>query len=749
MTKSTKTTMQEFLEDYRKGESFLPSLLKFISKNPQNKMAIILKKIATAITDKEMYGKYIQEIQSFPFQNYAIEEQLIFLQDLGHLYVSQGHINNGYLILNNIKNIINKNLSVEWQVIPKDIEFQIAIAEGNLTKTLDTIKSVVDFLTPNSGRYIVYLWPYLMFLTLSKDQVQFNDYFKKFKTHLTRPSELYKIDYILLLASFERCDFNNVYNLITQINKSNFTLVIKNDLQYMQTFSEYYINQQILKQNDKSNLDRMTDVHILLLKKQYEKALTLARELSVDKTDFTFTPYNLSYFLVRSELANKNILAASYSLQKRLENQNTTIHDDFFYFRIHHLKNELEQAQFYFNKYYKYILRNNLEERMSFEVSLSPELNLGVMMKYASNYKSTVTEKFTQNILSKQPNLNTAFIGKSEKILAIKRLLEKVALLETPILILGETGTGKDVLAKTIHNIRNFSEKYLPINCSSISDHLLQSELFGHVKGSFTGANDTHHGVFEEASKGTVFLDEIGDISPAMQIALLRLLESGEYRPIGSNEIKKVSCKIIMATNQNLSDLVNKGVFREDLKYRIERMVIEIPSLKERKEDIPLLIEYFLNDMNPNLPKITFDRQTIKHLTDLPWEGNIRELRNEMEKVRLFYSDKTRLTMNELSEKYKNKHADPLIISHENVNQKNNIGFNSKNKRYDELKNLFLTQSPLSKKEAMLKLNISSNTAISYLKALELEGFIRKSSYQVGKNQYYEKSDLNIQEAST
>lgn len=236
-----------------------------------------------------------------------------------------------------------------------------------------------------------------------------------------------------------------------------------------------------------------------------------------------------------------------------------------------------------------------------------------------------------------QYNLH-GMVSSSESMRKVFSLMEKVIDTKTPVLIQGKTGTGKELLAKTIHyNGPLRDQPFIAENCGALSEHLLESELFGHVKGAFTGAITDKKGIFERANKGTVFLDEIMDMSPAMQNKILRVLEEGKVRPVGGSQTIDVDFRLIASCNCNLYDEVKKGRFREDLFYRIQVFPIVLPPLKERKEDIPLLVAHFMEmsakQLGRPVPRIT--PKALQFLTDYPWPGNIRELKNEIERATL------------------------------------------------------------------------------------------------------------------
>lgn len=227
-------------------------------------------------------------------------------------------------------------------------------------------------------------------------------------------------------------------------------------------------------------------------------------------------------------------------------------------------------------------------------------------------------------------------VGKSPYMLEIFSLIEKIAKYFTSVLITGETGTGKEMIASAVHAISSSRPKKLVIcDCVSIPDNLFESELFGYTRGAFTGADRTRKGLFEEAHNGIIFLDEIGEIPLPIQAKLLRVLEHHQYRPLGSNEIKKIDVKVIAATNRNLKDAVKNGSFREDLYHRLNKVEIHLPPLREKPEDIPLLVRYFLDVFNKRFSKNIkgISRQVQKLFIKYNWSGNIRELENVLERA--------------------------------------------------------------------------------------------------------------------
>ncbi|MBP9837433.1 MAG: sigma-54-dependent Fis family transcriptional regulator [Proteobacteria bacterium] len=244
-----------------------------------------------------------------------------------------------------------------------------------------------------------------------------------------------------------------------------------------------------------------------------------------------------------------------------------------------------------------------------------------------------------KNLAGRKSRSTRRIVTQSPKMEAILSQSLKLASLSTPVLILGESGTGKDLLARYLHeNGCRASQPFVAINCGSTPKDLLESEFFGHEAGSFTGATEKRIGLFEIADKGTIFLDEIGNMPLELQVKLLRTLQESEIKRIGSTAQIKINSRVISATNSNLEMDIKNAKFRSDLYYRLSVMILEIPPLRERREDIPLLLNYFVktiaSDMSMEVPHVTVP--TIKYLQSYDWPGNIRELENSVERAMIF-----------------------------------------------------------------------------------------------------------------
>jgi DNA-binding NtrC family response regulator len=224
----------------------------------------------------------------------------------------------------------------------------------------------------------------------------------------------------------------------------------------------------------------------------------------------------------------------------------------------------------------------------------------------------------------------SGIIGKSQVMRALFELLETIAQTASTVLVTGETGTGKELVARAVHqNSPRRAQRFVAINCGAIPETLLEAELFGHVRGAFTGAVTTRAGRFEEANRGTLFLDEIGTMTPALQMKLLRVLQAREVQRLGDNGVIKVDVRIIAATNVELARAVAEGQFREDLYYRLNVIPVHMPALRERKDDVPLLAQHFLERFGA---VATISQDALRHLMAYNWPGNVRELENAIER---------------------------------------------------------------------------------------------------------------------
>lgn len=324
-------------------------------------------------------------------------------------------------------------------------------------------------------------------------------------------------------------------------------------------------------------------------------------------------------------------------------------------------------------------------------------------------------------------NLRTNYshiIGESKEILKIFNIIEKVAGTDSIILINGETGTGKGLVAKEIHfQSDRHNKPFITINCGAIPENLLESELFGHERGAFTGATAAKPGKFELADGGTIFLDEIGDMSPDLQVKLLRILEENEFERVGGCKTLRVDARVIAATHRNLKEKVKRGEFREDLYYRLCVIPITLPALKSRRSDIPLLIAHFLDQLNSKRQQNVdgISEEAMDMLMSYPWPGNVRELKNYVERMVVlnngqFVSSVDMGDTLEIETDDDNAHAIPVELSDEG------ICFNTAVREYEKALILqSLEKSRWIKNKAAKLLGLKRTTLVEKIKRHQIE----------------------------
>ncbi len=308
----------------------------------------------------------------------------------------------------------------------------------------------------------------------------------------------------------------------------------------------------------------------------------------------------------------------------------------------------------------------------------------------------------------------STLVGRSPAMLEVYKKIGMIADSRATVLITGESGTGKELVARAIHaNGPRAQERFLAVNCGAFTESLLESELFGHMKGSFTGASVNKQGIFEDADGGTVFLDEVAEMSPALQVKLLRTLEEQEVRPVGSNQPIRIDVRMIAASNQNLAERVAEGKFREDLFYRLRVIEIDLPALRERSEDVPLLIAHFLQKLGAELNRtFTLSPEALSAFVTYAWPGNVRELENTLESI-VALNRSGMITLQELPDKLRAASAENGVV--ENL-FKGLPTFDELNQRY---LNYVLRVTNNNKSQAADILGVSRNTLYRMVQELK------------------------------
>ncbi|MFZ7126904.1 MAG: sigma-54 interaction domain-containing protein [Desulfobacterales bacterium] len=321
-------------------------------------------------------------------------------------------------------------------------------------------------------------------------------------------------------------------------------------------------------------------------------------------------------------------------------------------------------------------------------------------------------------------------IGQSRNIQKVFRLIDKIAPSDSTVLITGETGSGKGLVARAIHRkSRRADHPMVAINCGAIPENLLESELFGHLKGAFTGAAGNKIGKFELANGGTVFLDEIGDMSPDLQVKILRVLEEGEFEPVGGNRTVRVDVRILAATHRNLEEQVEKGLFREDLFYRLYVIPLHLPPLRERPSDVVLLVDHFLETFNAKTgSQVEGITDAALHcLTAYPWPGNVRELRNLMERL-VVLKDEGAIGVDDLPVKFRGR-QDAAVFQPDIPITDDGISLNTAVTEFEKALILqSLEKANWVKNKAAQLLNLNRTTLVEKIKRYQLDGQERSAN---------------------
>ena len=412
-------------------------------------------------------------------------------------------------------------------------------------------------------------------------------------------------------------------------------------------------------------------------------------------------------------------------------------------------------ARFYYAQLLINCVKYDAIGRLKYEMQFAIELTASSFFEFTFPRKIFNFDKLRKSLeIAIAPNFVNLFginriIGNSIAINEVKKKTKLYADIQRPILIIGETGAGKEIVASALHEESSHKDKpFLAINCGALTDTLLQSELFGYEAGAFTGAVNSHKGIFEAAEDGVVFLDEFGEMSPKLQVSMLRILENNELLRVGGTKVKKINCRIIAATNANIEELIQQKRFREDLYHRLKQFTITIMPLRERKEDIPELINYFLNQQNKDQLQV-FSKELMLKFQAYHWPGNIRELKNEIDRIKILCGYKPIIEINDLDiewvikknnlpEKIKSSEIPLTVNKYEQMHQRLlDTKLSSSDKRYQQIILLFKQHKKLNRVQIAEALEVSLLTITNDLKRLVADGIIEKHMPTLSRRSHY------------
>jgi DNA-binding NtrC family response regulator len=515
--------------------------------------------------------------------------------------------------------------------------------------------------------------------------------------------------------------------------------------------------------SDASELPLWAAVMDHLLAGRAQEALECARQEAGEDSKGCVTKTGFDSFnLIRAELANGNWQAAVRLIGLRRGRGNVNYLDDYFLAVACLIAGQRRDAVAHFARVRKACEKYNASGRLEFELRMACGLRahdvywLTDAAREREAQPASAAGAATQ-AATPAPTAEVRgalrLLGSSAAMEAVCRQIASLAPLDVPVLIGGETGSGKELVARALHEAGpRASHPFLAVNCGAISESLLESELFGHERGAFTGAVAAHRGLFEEAGGGTILLDEIGDTPARLQVSLLRVLETGEFRPVGSAGSRRIRCRVLAATNADLASLAATGSFRRDLFYRLKRLAIDIPPLRERGRDAAELAVHFLAEGRPDGRQPELSPPLADALCRAAWPGNVRELRNVMERARLLNSEKLAYDLDdvELPTIHPAAVVTPAAAADAPVPsapaapagaQDDVAAFLHRQRtglrRLDRLRELFARHGKLTRAEAAAILGVTPKTATGDLRALCAEGLVEKVMPSASRRTHY------------
>lgn len=770
-----------------------PNLIDALRNMPEPRSPIVQAMLCLreALGNEQAAAAALRIAETVPTQVEDKHLHFLFLNFWAMVSLEVNQYSQTKVLIHRAESLISPDTPVEFRMFLLNTKAELASWRGDKEKPLDAYNQSLKLISSDSPHYRMMIWQKAIFLsTLGCGEEMEKD----LNWLLERCDEVFKPSRVALPRFYNCVETGRAEEAMV------FLAEVEQDSVVTEIESDHIRAKKIILDlmlgrwkpdasrwddlahggKDESSSPSWAHSTYYLLENHPEEALSEARKYMRVQPDYYIrTEFFPGFALIRAELALGNGEAARRLLDKRREVRNVNYLDDFFLARVELLAGNNEVAARHFAAVIEACKRYKAEPRLDFEMSLACELSAGEVMRLTSLAMETPVSLDTKRKpgpppVAKELRGIERLLGNSPAITGIQNTVTQVAPLDVPVLIIGETGTGKELVARAIHETGPREEEaFLAINCGAIAESLLQSELFGHEKGSFSGAEKAYKGIFEEAGNGTVFLDEIGAISPQLQVVLLRVLETNEIRPVGSATPRRFDCRIIAATNAPLGQLVEENRFRKDLFFRLRRLEIQIPPLRERTDDILSLAYHFLDEGRPEGIQARMLPELEKALLHHPWLGNVRELRNEIERMRLMNSDKLlyepkdiRLEGQEFPDQMKapfkdapdalKESLDAEVITdsasplpsekassfHSEKASKGEIEEflrqgKSKGRRLERLRSLFRDHQWLARKEIMKLLSISQATATNDLKKLCREGFVEKIMPNASPRSHY------------
>lgn len=664
-----------------------------------------------------------------------------------------------------IESTMNENLPSVIKSVCIQIMSQVKLSEGKIKEGKLLMLQSIAVVDKKYPRYCGLLLNFAQSLAVDGLILELN---KSDIDYINLPSTFEKYPHLITRLKLRNCmaigDYKQGFNLIDEHQKrqiSDMTNQIEGAKKILKILSGD-LDETSYKTESYRVFVRV--LNCILSLKLEEASIQL--ELLKQNTDEEFNVFKPDeYIPLHLELCKGNKGKVRLLLKEK-ENQGMSHYmDDLFHGRLQLLEKDEKGANQSFSDLIKNVNRYGAMNRLVFELQFAKEMKLSEILFLTQGWKQEKKYFYPQSKKEKtyapkfEDKCVSLLVGSSLVIVNVKDQVKKYASLKAPVLVTGETGTGKELVSRAIHDEGpNPHEPFLAINCGALTESLLQSELFGYVAGAFTGAQKERKGIFEAAGKGTVFLDEFGDISPQLQVSLLRVLEANEIRMIGDTVTRKIECRIVIATNIDLHKVVEEKKFREDLYFRLARFEIRLPALRERIEDLQELIQFFLDKNRESVSESkTISNELLITLSQYHWPGNIRELKNEIERLYILNPDTKILGVSEFDFGHlqasvsKNTNEKPIkkgeVELKEAFDQRDELallklikekGFQIE-QRLELLKESFKKHKKLTRNQTMVISQVSASTATKDLQLLCKEGFIvRRSPTKSPRSDYFE-----------
>jgi DNA-binding NtrC family response regulator len=659
-----------------------------------------------------------------------------------------------WALIHRAKSLLSEDTAKELVCYVNIIESHLVSSDGNQDKQEEILANSLKLLSKNSPRRKHIIMESAANLALAGRLKDIEPELNKIKDFSLNFKKSW-VSAVRFINFIETGNISQAAILIPEISRSDpDSIPLRNFQKYsiLMDIISSPISPQNQDENQLINTDDSTDWAMVLqclLANKVHQALRWARICEKRHPLNITSRESISFNLLRTELAESNIEAARRIIDIRHSHGNHHFLDDFFLARTALLEGNEDSAAELFASTVQSIEKYDAHGRLDFELRISSDIPRDALFRMMKTAERIRASKSAQHKQAKTPATAQSTPSDTNMIISATPVMDEImtsiqhfAQIDVPVLITGETGTGKELVAKALHDSGPRARlPFVAINCGAISESLLESELFGHTKGAFSGAASSRQGLFEEAADGTIFLDEIGEITPRLQVALLRVLETNEIRPVGSSQSHKISCRIIASTNANLHQMEKDKRFRKDLIFRLKRLEIHLPALRERIDDILLLATHFLNIGRPQDVYATMSAHLSQNLITYSWPGNIRELRNTMERMRLMNSDKLYYDADDLdlasdrptvilAPPDNRQIATPMAPIPIHTNKISPITRmktgRSRVRRLANLRNMFVEHKLLTRNEIVQTLEISPNTATQDLKLLCSEGLIEK-----------------------